>query len=173
MLEENLAPWMDAVGGVGGDVLEVGPGPGQTTDLLRRRAAQVTVVEIDQDLAEGLRRRLAGTNVQVQEGDAAATGFESDRFSAVTCFSVLHHLESAELQDRVLAELARVLRPGGTLLVTDSRDLEPIRDYHAGDTFVPLDPATLPSRLEAAGFTGISVEQGEYELRIHGTKPQA
>jgi hypothetical protein len=75
MLETDLFPWIDRVANLGDDLLEVGPGPGLTTDLLRRRAARVTVVEIDDGrLAEALSRRLAGTNMEVIHGHAAATG---------------------------------------------------------------------------------------------------
>jgi protein-L-isoaspartate O-methyltransferase len=103
MLETNLLPWLEAVTELGDDVLEIGPGPGLTTDLLRQRAARVTAVEIDPALATALADRLRDTNVEVVHGDASRTGLAGDRFSTATCFAMLHHVPSPELQDQVLA----------------------------------------------------------------------
>lgn len=66
---------------------------------------------------------------------------------------MLHHIPSAELQDRALAEAARVLRPGGTLAGTDSVGKGWLfRTIHIGDTLNLLDPAALAARLTEAGF---------------------
>src|SRR3954470_5119324 len=92
MLETDLLPWILEAGDLGDDVLEVGPGPGRTTDLLRDRVPRLTAIELDEPLAAQLEARLEGTNVPVVFGDATAGRFEPDRFSAVTCFSVLHHM---------------------------------------------------------------------------------
>jgi SAM-dependent methyltransferase len=173
MLETDLLPWLDGVADLGDDVLEVGPGPGLTTDLLRARAARVTAVEVDDALAGALAQRLAGTNVEVICGDGTRTGLRADRFSAATSFSMLHHMPTPELQDRLFAELHRVLRPGGAFVGTDSRDLDAIRAGHVDDVFVPVDPATLEGRLETAGFAAVSIDVGEYQIRFHATKPAA
>src|SRR6202020_344885 len=55
LLQTELLPWIEAAGDLGDDVLEVGPGPGLTTDILRQRVPQVTAVEIDPSLGEQLR----------------------------------------------------------------------------------------------------------------------
>jgi SAM-dependent methyltransferase len=172
MLERDLLPWIDVVaGGLGDDVLEVGPGPGLTTDLLRRRTPRLTAVEIDPTLATALAGRLAGTNVEVITGSATDTGFPASRFSAAACFSVLHHVPTPAAQDEIFRELFRVLRPGGVLVACDALDTDEIRQRHTGDVFVPLDPLTLPGRLSAAGFAAITVERAAYDLRFHATKP--
>ena len=103
MLKTELLPWVEHVGDLGEDVLEIGPGPGRTTDLLRERAKRVTAVEMDAHLAGELRARLAGTNVEVITGDGTDTGLDSDRYSTVTAFSVLHHIRCRR----------RRVRPGG------------------------------------------------------------
>ena len=89
-----------------------------------------------------------------------------DRFSAATCFSVIHHIPTIEHQDRVFAEIHRMLRPGAALFAVDTRDIDFIRDAHEDDTYVPVDPATIVARLEAAGFADVDLEVGEYELRF-------
>src|SRR2546423_15465728 len=111
MLETELLPWLVRVADLGDDVLEVGPGPGLTTDLLRTRTAKVTAVELDTQLAAALEERLAGTNVEVICGDASDTGLQANRFSAAACFSLLHHRPSPGVQDRGVAQGPPVVRP--------------------------------------------------------------
>ena len=171
MLATDLLPWVLRVADLGDDVLEVGPGPGLTTDLLRQRTKQVTAVELDPELADALATRLSGTNVDVVHADATRSGLASNRFSAATCFSMLHHVPSSEIQDQLFAEVYRVLRPAGAFIGTDSVDTEPLRQFHVDDIFVPVDPDTLGARLEAVGFTNVGVEPADYQVRFNATKP--
>ncbi|MGB7051522.1 MAG: class I SAM-dependent methyltransferase [Acidimicrobiales bacterium] len=177
-LQTDLLPWLESTIQLGDDVLEIGPGPGLTTDLLRHGVAAVTAVEIDADLAADLKVRLADTNVEVIWGDGTELPLPDDRFSAVTCFAMLHHMPSEAAQDQLFGELHRVLRLGGSFVATDSLDTDRIRQAHVDDTFVPLDPATLESRLRAAGFADITlVQSGEYrergdQIRVTALKPQ-
>ena len=166
MLETDLLPWVEGAGDLGDDVLEIGPGPGLTTDLLRARVSRLTAIEIDPTLAGPLQARLAGTNVEVVCADATAAGLDPDRFSAATCFSMLHHMPAADLQDRLFAELQRVLRPGAMFVGADSLDLDVIRAGHVDDTFVPVDPDLLPRRLAAVGFVDTEVDVGDYQFRF-------
>ena len=164
MLETDLLPWVVEVADLGDDVLEVGPGPGLTTDLIRRRTSRLTAVEVDEQLAEALAARLSGTNVDVIHADATASVLGSNRFSAATCFSMLHHMPSPEIQDRLFAEVYRVLRPSGAFVGTDSVDSE----FHVD---VPVDPDTFGSRLQAVGFTHVDVEVADYQVRFNAVKP--
>jgi SAM-dependent methyltransferase len=75
---------------------------------------------------------------------------------------MLHHVEPEQRQDRLFAEIARVLRPGAILVASDSLASEPLQQMHAGDTYHPVDPQTLPGRLEAAGFTDVTVQTNEF-----------
>jgi SAM-dependent methyltransferase len=121
----------------------------------------LTAVEADPDLAAALASRLAGTNVAVVHADATALPFEDGRFSAAASFTMLHHVPSAALQDRLLAEVARVLRPGGVLVGVDSLDRPAWRELHRGDVCVPVDPAGFPDRLRRAGFADVDVRLAE------------
>jgi ubiquinone/menaquinone biosynthesis C-methylase UbiE len=141
----------------GQDVLEIGPGPGVTTDWLRERVPKLTSIEIDSKLADSLKRRLEGTNVTVVEGDATAMSFPDASFDSALSFTMLHHVPSKELQDRLLAETCRVLRPGATFAGSDSTPSLMWNIYHVLDTRVPVDPSTFAQRLEAAGFVDASV----------------
>src|SRR4051794_17882803 len=97
-------------------------------------------------------------------------GSPQNGFSAATCFSMLHHVPSVDEQDRVFAEVSRLLRPGAPFLGVDSLDLDFIREFHVDDIFMPMDPDKLGTRLEAAGFTDVAVDKTELELRFYGRK---
>ncbi len=142
---------------LGADVLEIGPGPGMTTDLLRPLVPALTSIELDTALADDLRRRLAGTNVDVVEGDATAMPFEDGRFTGAVTFTMLHHVPTVELQDAMFREVRRVLRPGGLLVANDSVGREELAAFHVDDTYNPVDPSTLEERLGAMGYVDIEV----------------
>jgi SAM-dependent methyltransferase len=157
-IEHDILPWVLRDHDLGDDVLEVGPGPGLTTDRLRGMVPKLTAVEVDAQLAAALAARLAETNVEVIHADATALPFASGRFSGATCFTMLHHVPSATLQDELLAEVHRVLRPGGVLVGVDSLPSAEWWALHDGDTCVPVDPDGLRARLRQAGFVEVEVE---------------
>ena len=134
----------------------------------------MTAVELDAALAAALLDRMAETNVRVVQGDAAALDLPDSRFTAATCFSVLHHVPTAEDQDRILAEILRVLRPGAGLF----------RDRCPGSRHDPPGPPrrhirATPGGLRAPeaactriGYTDIDLEIGEYEIRFAARRPE-
>lgn len=166
IVERDIVPWVIDGIDAGGDVVEVGPGPGRTTDVLQRVFPHVTAVEIDDGLARKLAARFRGTNVDVMEGDGARLPLRDARFSVAFSFTMLHHVPSADLQDRLLAEVARVLRPGAVLAGVDSRDSDDFRALHDGDTCVPIDPDTFGDRLTRAGFARVEVDGNEFATRF-------
>jgi ubiquinone/menaquinone biosynthesis C-methylase UbiE len=113
-------PWAIGDTDLGPNVLEIGPGPGLTTDLLRTSVPRLTALEIDPTLAGSLSARLKGTNVRIIEGDATKMPFGDSEFSGAVSFTMLHHVPSRELQNKVLAEVFRVLKPGGFFVGSDS-----------------------------------------------------
>ena len=169
-----VLPWTLKGLNLGSNVLEVGPGPGVTTDLLRGRVEHLTCVEVDRGLAEALRRRQPDGNVRVVCEDATAMSFPDQTFDGAVCFTMLHHVPSAAMQDRLLSEVARVLRPGGVFAGTDSLYSRRFRLLHLFDTMVVVDPATFPARLKAAGFDDIQVDvMRPYAFRFRARKPQS
>jgi SAM-dependent methyltransferase len=169
-LANEIIPW--ALKGVelGDDVLEVGPGPGMTTDILRERAPRLTSIEIDPRLAEALKRRFEGTNVRVVEGDATAMPFADGSFSGAVSFTMLHHVPSPALQDLLLAEVHRALKPGGVFAGSDSRWSMGFRMIHLWDTMVIVEPESFAARLEAAGFTDVSVKVAKRAFRFRARR---
>ena len=172
-VEHELIPWgLDGVE-LGEDVLEIGPGFGATTRLLARRPITLSVLELDEDYCNRLRAVL-GDEVSVVHGDATKLPFEDGRFSAAVCFTMLHHIPTAELQDQAFTEVTRVLRPGGTFAGTDSVGTGALfKLIHVGDTLNLIDPDRLPGRLADAGLTGAAVERGGRSMRFRAQKPVA
>ncbi|MBE0609076.1 MAG: class I SAM-dependent methyltransferase [Dehalococcoidia bacterium] len=170
-LEETVLPWVIRDYDLGADVLEIGPGPGLATDLIRARYPRLTCIEIDEKLATSLKERMNGTNVQVHQGDATAMPFPDAAFSGAISMTMLHHVPSAELQDRLLAETFRVLSPGGVFVGSDSTVNLKFRLYHVFDTMVLVDPGSFAKRLEAAGFTDVAVREGKGAFRFRAKKP--
>lgn len=171
-VERELVPWCLKDVELGEDVLEVGPGFGATTRVLARRPGTLTALELEARYCRRLRREL-GDSANVVEGDATELPFADGSFSGAVCFTMLHHVPSPELQDRLLAEVARVLRPGGVFAGTDSLGHGLLfRAIHIGDTLVPVDPDELPARLEQAGLTNPRVDTSSSSLRFRARKPE-
>jgi len=162
MIEEIVLPQAVQRHDLGDDVLEIGPGFGFVTNVLRGTTERLTAVEIDPGLASALRARLTGTNVDVVDGDATALELADDRFTAAVSLNMLHHVPTAEDQDRIFQELSRVLRPDGLLVAADAMPRNEYDEFHEGDTYNPIDPTSLAARLAAAGFH--DVEIGEFDL---------
>ena len=170
-LANEIIPWALNDVELGDDVLEVGPGPGMTTDILRERTPRLTSIEIDPRLAVALRERLQGANVIVVEGDATAMPFADGSFSGAVSFTMLHHVPSPALQDRLLAEVYRVLKPGGVFAGSDSRWSVGFHLIHLWDTMVVVEPESFAARLAAAGFTDVSVKAAKRAFRFRARRP--
>src|SRR4051794_37627448 len=82
VVRTRMLPWVLGENvNLGDNVLEIGPGPGRTTEWLRERVPQLTAIEIDHKLAEKL-RRLATEKVTIVEGDATKMSLPSDTYSS-------------------------------------------------------------------------------------------
>lgn len=169
---QQRVPWVVSTASLGQTVLELGPGPGLTTDVLRQTVERLTAIEVDPKLAASLGSRLRGSNVQVIAGDATAMPFADSQFSGVVSFTMLHHVPSPELQDRLFRQVWRVLEPGGVFVGSDSLQSWLMRVVHIRDTLVPVDPETVGTRLEAAGFRVLEVEKNTNAFRFHAQRPE-
>jgi ubiquinone/menaquinone biosynthesis C-methylase UbiE len=146
---------------LGDEMLELGPGPGAATRWLRRRVKRLVALELDPNAAERLQDELGQTNVTVRIGDSTNVPFPEGSFDSVACFTMLHHIPTAQEQFRTLCEAFRVLRPGGILVGADSLASQGLHEFHEGDTYNPIDPARLLVFLQAAGFGHVMVSAGE------------
>jgi SAM-dependent methyltransferase len=172
VVRDSILPWaLDDVD-LGEDVLEVGPGYGATTDVLAESVPRLTAVEIDEDLAKMLMDRFANNHaVKIVQGDATALEFAAGRFSGAASFTMLHHVPTAGLQDRLFAEVARVLRPGGIFVLGDSLASPDLEAHHEGDTYNPVDPDRLAKRLFQAGFGQAQVRTNPFGWAAQARKP--
>lgn len=170
LVEKRIIPWTLEDVDLGEEALEIGPGPGLTTDVLRTKAPHLTCIEVDRKLADALSKRMAGMNVTVVQGDATAMSFPDASFTGAASFTMLHHVPSVDLQDRLFAETYRVLKPGSWFAGTDSRTSLRWRLYHLFDTCVAVDPDTLASRLERVGFTDVVVDSNPWAFRFRARK---
>jgi ubiquinone/menaquinone biosynthesis C-methylase UbiE len=154
---------------LGDHLLEIGAGRGAMTPLLAARVPRVTVVDLDDAAIAAVRRRM-GDRASVVRGDATSLPFATSVFSAAAVFAMLHHVPAPAQQDLVLREIARTLRPGGTVIGAEAPSSLLLRLFHLGDTFVPLPPETLDARLRAAGFEDVRIQTWSRYLIFEGMK---
>lgn len=114
---EALVQRLDELLPLAGDerVLDVGAGTGAFAFALAPRVREVIAVDSDSAMVERARRD-APANVDVVEGDGERLPFDDFSFDLAIAARTLHHTTRPEL---VIAELSRVTRPGGSLLVVD------------------------------------------------------
>jgi SAM-dependent methyltransferase len=167
----HALPWTLEGSDLGAQVLEIGPGGGTTTGHLMNGARHLTCVEINPRMAKKLERRTAGRNVTVLCEDATRSSLRSNSFDSAVCVTMLHHIASAELQDRLLEEVLRVLRPGGVFAGTESRKGWLFRMLHPVDG-TTVDPGRFAERLRAAGFEDARVDVHPYAFRFRARKPR-
>ena len=97
-------------------VLDCGAGLGWLTMHLAAWGHDVTASDYDLTAIEDFTVNLAAAHIElpIQREDITALTFEGDRFASVFCLSVLEHVVEV---DAAIAQLRRVLRPGGRLIV--------------------------------------------------------
>jgi len=123
--EELARRFADAAGTDGkGRVLDVACGPGITTAALARNAREIVAFDLTTHMLDRARQRCAKaglTNVTFQEGDATALPFPDGHFDAVATLLSIHHFTEPR---RVVAEMFRVLKRGGTCVIADCISVE-------------------------------------------------
>jgi SAM-dependent methyltransferase len=138
-------PWVE-----GRDVLDAGCGVGYGTRLLADHGpARLVGVDIS---AEALAHAPAEV-AELVEADLRELPFEPDSFDVAVCFEVIEHVQDHE---RVLDELRRVVRPGGTLLISSpNRDVYAPGNPHHVHEFVPEElRAALERRFDPVVLHG-------------------
>lgn len=110
----------DATGAAGkGRVLDLACGPGIVTAKLAERAAEAVAFDATPEMLKRARERCekAGlSNVAFEQGDAEALPFDDASFDGIATRLAIHHFLHPE---RVIGEMFRVLKPGGTMVIAD------------------------------------------------------
>jgi ArsR family transcriptional regulator len=135
-----------------GDVLDAGSGDGTIAQLIAPRARTVTCLDKSERVLAAARARLAAApNVRFALADVHAIPAADASFDSVLLFNVL---ASAHTPGRVLAEITRVLRPGGDLtLVTLETHRHPALTATYGHVHAGFRPAMLRTWLWRSGLT--------------------
>ena len=156
-------PWAIGDTELDGDVLELGSGSGAMAAALLDRypTIRLTATDVDPAMRAAATVRLAsyGDRVEVRDADATRLPFEDASFDAVLSFIMLHHVIDWE---QALAEIARVLRPGGLLAGYDMVESGLSRLTHRLDRS-PHRMASvdgLRDRFGELAFDRIAVEPG-------------
>jgi ubiquinone/menaquinone biosynthesis C-methylase UbiE len=160
-------------------VLDAGAGSGFLTLAVAERLdrGRVIAVELSPDMLARLEQRVEETGladrVQPVQADAAATGLADASVDLIVSHALLHELFAA---DAAIAEWARLLKPGGTLLLSDVADgwysfiVRWLHDRRANGPFA-ID--TLAGLLVRVGLEDVEVIRDGKMLRASARKPLA
>lgn len=172
----NPQPWFSWLGerlDVNGDVLEVGAGTGELWKHADYSNAQLTLVDFSPAMCEKLRDVPGAT---VRQCDAASLPFEDNSFDLVIANHMLYHVNNP---DAALKEFARVLRPGGRVVVSlngreHMKELKEIgQSIGKPSTVSSTTRITAETSIEALGrhFVNLTTEEYSGDLRIVTPEP--
>jgi SAM-dependent methyltransferase len=116
-LESHIPRCLDQIDFANRPTLEIGLGQGADSEQLIRRGARWSGVDLTRESIERVSMRLAIRNLpyeRLEQGSVTSLPFADDSFEIVYSHGVLHHVPEIE---RAQSEIARVLRPNGTLVV--------------------------------------------------------
>jgi ArsR family transcriptional regulator len=133
-------------------VADLGCGTGPVAAALAPWVRRVIGIDGSVPMLEAARARLGDCpNVELRAGELEALPLDDDEADAATLILVLHHVPEPQ---RVLAEAARIVKPGGQLLVIDMLPHEQ-HDYAlaSGHVWLGFSPAQFERLLDAAGLT--------------------
>jgi ubiquinone/menaquinone biosynthesis C-methylase UbiE len=149
----------------GEHVLDIGAGMGPATMLAAKAGASVLAVDPTPYMQRilGVRRLGQRRRTAIRVADGAAESIPADDHSVDALWTVntMHHWTDL---DAAVHELARVLRPGGRLLLVDEDFDAPEhpayihmqnRKAHRAHHFTEIDPAAVEAKLVAAGFADV------------------
>lgn len=111
----------------GGRILDVGCGPGMMAEPCTQRGFIYTGLDISEKMIDECRRRYHNTaSANFCVGRIQNLPFEDDFFDALLCMGALEYVR-AEQQDDAMAEMIRVTKPGGLLIISHLNRLSPYR----------------------------------------------
>jgi GT2 family glycosyltransferase/SAM-dependent methyltransferase len=150
----------------GGRVLDLGSGEGFGASILADTASEVVGVDVDERTVEHARLNWASSRVSFQLGSALdLSAFDDGSFDAVVAFEIIEHLSE---QERMLAEISRVLSPEGMLLISTpdrrlySEDSGQENPFHARELTSEEFRALLEAQFTNVALWGQRTITGSY-----------
>ncbi len=149
-------------------VLDVGCGGGFTCEFMAKKGAAVSGIDLSEVSIDTAKKHAEESNLTIdyKNGTAENLPFEDDSFDVVNCVDVLEHVEDVSV---IIAEIKRVLKPGGTflfdtinktfksklimILLLENIKKEIPKGTHDWNMFIP--PVKMTSYLEEGGFKDI------------------
>jgi ubiquinone/menaquinone biosynthesis C-methylase UbiE len=138
-------------------VADVGTGTGFMAAGLARRVRRVIGIDASPAMLDQARRNLAGLdNVELRVGDGLRLPLDDGTLDAIFANMYLHHIVEPPA---AIAEMVRVLKPGGRLVITDAdqHDHTWMRDEMA-DVWLGFDRNQIRQWLTAAGLGDVTVD---------------
>jgi SAM-dependent methyltransferase len=141
-----------------GEVYDLGCGPGQTTAFLHACGVPARGLDLSAELLREARHRHPG--LEFEQGDMLALSVADASLAGVVAFYAIVHLTLADLR-RALAEIHRILQPGGRLLLAyvgaGSIHVEEFLGRSVSLDFVFFSPQDVAGELVRAGFVAVEV----------------
>jgi ubiquinone/menaquinone biosynthesis C-methylase UbiE len=129
MYAEHMTRYESAIGLVSGKtVLDIASGSGYGTNMLAKAAKKIYGVDIDKEAIAYAQENYGTKNTEFLVGDGEKIPLDDQSVDVVTTFETIEHIED---YNKFLDEVDRVLKPGGTVLVSTPNDLE----YPEGNHF--------------------------------------
>jgi ubiquinone/menaquinone biosynthesis C-methylase UbiE len=144
-------------------VLDIGAGTGRFSLAIARKLStgKIICLDLSEEMLLHLQQRAEKERlkdrIQILKGEASASGLENESVDLVMSNSVFHELSSPEA---VLAEMLRVLKPNGWVIISDFRDTRIskliCRSHHEG-AHGPLSVHELETLFMKAGLNNVKV----------------
>ena len=136
---------------------DLGCGTGQVSELVAPHVAKVVAVDGSTDMVQAARKRLKGLHqVEVRRGDMEALPIDDGQLDVAIVALVLHHVPEPA---RALAEIHRVLKCGGRVMIVDMLPHDRVEyQQQMGHVWLGFADKTMTKMLEGAGFDGVSID---------------
>ena len=159
--DERVIEKMADVSGAGEDseVADVGTGTGFVAAGISARVRRVLAVDNSPAMLDVARKNISElgiANVDLLEGDVRALPLDSGSVDAAFANMVLHHTEDPAA---MLAEMARIVKPGGVVAIVDEVEhpFRWMREEHA-DVWLGFEEGQVEGFFRAAGLTDYGYE---------------
>ena len=135
---------------------DIGAGSGFVTEALLAAGLRVVAVDPSEAMLDVMRRKFGAERVDYRVGEAETLPLDSGSVSAVFANMCLHHVERPP---EAIREMARILEPGGRLVITDldTHDFAFLRDEHQ-DRWLGFARDDLRRWFEDAGLRDVAVQ---------------